>query len=169
MNKNQVILQNVVFNYHPIFTKKKQLRNIALKYPQYFNVELLVEECFANVGSYKLNQTSHYDFSDYSDSKTSSISSNPLKTSKFQYRGEIRNVSTLSGHDKVGDLRCIVYNPHTLDLFYIFLPKPVWSSMVTRSKKKTAGIAYTYNSVYNDIPKFIGYECETFEELALLS
>lgn len=167
MSKNSVLLTDVIFKYHPDYANHKKRQQIALKNPQHYNVEVMVEEALAHIGPYTRTDKALSDFSDYSDSKTSSIRVKSTTNSSNIFCGEIRNVSTISGNDKIGALRCIIYNPHREQLLYYFLPKLIWTPMISRTKLKTAGIFFTYNIQYNDITKFVGYECDSFEELAL--
>ena len=167
MSKNSLLLSEVITKYHPAFLETISLQEAAIKYPDIFNVEMLIEECYPTIGPYTRTDDALSDFSDLSDSKTSRIRTNAANTTGNTYAGEIRNVSTLSGNDKVGALRCIIYNPHRENLLYYFLPKAVWTPMICRANLKTAGIPFLYHYHYNDIPKFVGYECDNFEELAL--
>ena len=167
MSKNSLLLTEVVFKYHPDYVGHKKRQQIALKNPHHYNVEIMVEEALAHIGPYTRTNEALSDFSDNSDSKTSSIRLKPTADKRNIYGGEIRNVSTLSGNDKIGALRCIIYNPHHEQLLYYFLPKSIWTPMISRTRLKTAGIPFTYNIQYNDIIKFVGYECDNFEELAL--
>lgn len=167
MGKNYLLLKEVVFKYHPSYVNSPEIQQFALENPQHFNVELLIEEAFASIGCYNRTDSALSDFSDLSDSKTSSIRLTPVTHTKTTYRGEIRNVSTLSGNNKQGALRCIIYNPHREQLLYYFLPKHVWVGMINRCNRKTASIAFQYNRIYNDITKFVGFECDDFRELAL--
>ena len=167
MSKNSLLLTEVVFKYHPDYVGHKKRQKIALKNPQHYNVEVMIEEALAHIGPYSQTNAALSDFSDNSDSKTSSITTKPYPKTPNIFRGEIRNVSTIYGNDKVGALRCIIYNPHKEKLMYYFLPKSVWTPMISRPKLKTAGVLFTYNIQYDDIVKFVGYECDNFEELAL--
>ena len=167
MSKNSLLLTEVVFKYHPDYVGHKKRQKIALKNPHHYNVEIMVEEALAHIGPYTRTDDALSDFSDNSDSKTSSIRTKSIISRPNIFCGEIRNVSTMSGNDKIGALRCIIYNPHREQLLYYFLPKLIWTPMISRPKLKTAGIAFTYNIQYNDITRFVGYECDNFEELAL--
>ena len=74
MCKNLAILNEVVIPNHPAFRDNPEMQKLARNYPQMFNVELLTELTLAEVGSYDYVDQYGYDFSDYSDSKTVSIS-----------------------------------------------------------------------------------------------
>ena len=166
MSKNSLLLTEVVFKYHPDYVGHKKRQQIALKNPHHYNVEIMVEEALAHVGSYTRTNGALSDFSDDSDSKTSSIRTTSCNASCNVYPGQIRGVSTIRGNDKIGALRCIIYNPHREQLMYYFLPKSIWTPMIARAKSQDGRICFTYNSQYNDITKFVGYECDNFEELA---
>jgi hypothetical protein len=169
-SKEFLLMRDVICEYHPSFLESKKLRKFGLEQPELFKVEKLVEQCMASIGGYDYIDAAHADFSDGSDSKTASISYNPIKTKAkhhIHYIGEINNVSKVSGSEKSGALRCVIYNPHKEDLRYYFLPKSMWMNNIRIHKSSGIGrIQYTYNVVKNIIPKFEGFECLDFEDLA---
>lgn len=168
MSKNLVLIRDVINLYHPEFVSSRSLRNYALKNPEIFKVERLVEECLAHVGPYKFIDGEHMDYDDFSDSKTASISPNPTKKGGISHRGEISGVETAGGGRKAGALRCTIYNPHKNDLKYYFLPKSMWAKHITIHPSSGVGkIIFSYNSEYDGIPTFQGFECRDFRELAL--
>jgi hypothetical protein len=161
MSKQQLIMSEIIFKYHPYFKHNIILRMIGKKYLKIFNIELMVEDCLASAGGYKVTNQNHFDFDDLvmSDSKTCSI----YKSA----RGEISGVSTSAGVLKLGSLRCIIYNPFTNKLMYYYLPKTVWSEWVcVHPTTKKGKIRFNYNIEKNCIPRFKGYECSSFKELA---
>jgi hypothetical protein len=109
MSKNLVLMRDVICKYHPSFVKSSGLRKYGLENPQIFNVERLVEESLAAVGGYDYVDEEGYDFSDFSDSKTTSIN---FKTR----RAHVGSVET-----KIGALRITSYNPHLDSLAYFFV------------------------------------------------
>jgi hypothetical protein len=166
MNKNLVIMRDVICVHHPRFKSSRDLKQYGLQHPEIFNVERLVEESMAAVGSYAFIDAAHADFSDGSDSKTSSIGSNPLRVGQNSYRGEISNVETAGGGQKQGALRCVIYNPHRDCLMYYFVPKPVWRDLITIHPSTQIGkIMYSYNRAGDYIARFDGLQCSDFEEL----
>lgn len=170
MTKNLVLMRDVICQYHPRFRKSATVRKFGLECPDHFNIPRLVEECFAAVGPYDFVDGEHYDFSDFSDSKTASIRLNPIRPGYNSHTGEISGVETSGGGQKAGALRCIIYNPHKDggELKFYFLPRHFWANNITLHPSSGIGkIMYTYNRVYDTIVKFHGYECEDFEELAL--
>ena len=168
MSKNLVLMRDIICVHHPKFIKSKALRDIGMEDPDIFNVERLVEQCLAAVGPYDLIDAAHADFSDGSDSKTASIRVNPERPGCASHGGEITGVETSGGGRKAGALRCTIYNPHKDEVKFYFLPKSVWSQSVTIHPTSLVGkIKYTYNKYHDYIPKFQGYECSSFTDLAL--
>lgn len=169
MSKQLVLIRDVICQYHPKFRRSKHMQNYALSNPMIFNVERLVEESLAAVGPYRFVDGEHYDFSDYSDSKTASIRLNPLRVGNNTYGGEISGVETAGGGQKAGALRCTIYNPHVDGggLKFYFLPRNKWCQHITIHPSSGIGkVMYTYNRIHNDIIKFDGYQLDTFEQLA---
>ena len=158
MSKHSILMKKVICHYHPDFVSSKDLRKYGLKHPTIFNIERLVEECLAHIGPYLFVDEYGYDFSDFSDSKTSTVNVNTRKI-------EISNVET-----KVGSLRITTYNPLKEDLDYFFVPKTHLSRVRqpcygNASHKERIVFTYTENNdFYNSFEK---YRIANFEELAL--
>lgn len=168
MSKQLVLMRDVICIYHPEFRHSADLRRYGMAHPEIFNVERLIEESLAAVGPYRFIDGDHEDFSDGTDSKTASIRVNPARPGCNTHTGEITGVETAGGGRKAGALRCTIYNPHTDGLKFYFLPKSMWSQKITIHPTSGVGkIVYTYNRLSDSIPKFRGYECTNFEELAL--
>jgi|APCry1669189534_1035231.scaffolds.fasta_scaffold134668_2 hypothetical protein len=164
--KHSVLMRDIIIKFHPRFKTNDEIKKFALKYPDSFNVEHLVEECFPTIGKFKFVDGIGYDNSDYSEDKTASIRLRPL--SKNTYAGEISGVSRANGNEKIGALRCIIYNPHTESLKFYFLPKKVWKNMITiHPTSKIGKIVFSYNLKKDTIRKFEGFECKSFRQLAL--
>lgn len=169
MCKRTLLFKEIIFKHHPEFRKSRTLKRLALSDPKMFNVEHLIEECFAIVGPYVFIDGDHADFSDGSDSKTASIREAPDRKTGYcaTHRGEIGGVETAGGGQKTGALRCIIYNPHLEKLMYYYLPKSMWENSITiHPSSKIGKIMFSYNRVKNYIPKFSGYECSDFIALA---
>lgn len=167
MNKNYVLMRDVVIKYHPDFKSNAKLREMGLEKPDFFNIEKLVEHTLAEVGPYTFIDGDHCDYDDGTDCKTASIRVNPSKDGGVSHRGEISGVTTASGSMKIGGLRCIIYDPHAVGLKYYFLPRNFWQDNITFHPTSGIGkIVYSYNRTTRQIPKFVGYECKSFEELA---
>lgn len=169
LSKEFLLMRDIICEYHPSFLESKKLRKFGLEQPNLFKVEKLVEQSMASAasGEYDHIDADYADFSDGSDSKTSSISRNVEKNQKTSYRGHIEGVSKVTGGEKAGALRCVIYNPHKEELRYYFLPKSMWINNITIHKVSGIGrIQFTYNVVKNIIPKFEGFECLDFEDLA---
>ena len=169
MSKSLVLMRDVICEYHPRFRKSAEIRRFGLECPDHFKVERLVEECLAALGPYEFVDGDHYDFSDFSDSKTASIRLNPVQPGRNTHIGEIAGVETAGGGQKAGSLRCTIYNPHKPggELKFYFLPRSFWKNYITIHPSSGVGkIMYSYNRVHDDIVKFSGYECSSFKELA---
>jgi hypothetical protein len=169
LSKEFLLMRDVICEYHPSFLESKKLRKFGLEQPELFKVEKLVEQCMASAanGEYDHVDVDYADFSDGSDSKTSSISLNLKPGKKTCYYGEIDGVSKVTGGEKAGALRCIIYNPHKQDLRYYFLPKSMWINNIRIHKASGTGrIPFSYNLVKDIIPRFEGFECLDFEDLA---
>jgi hypothetical protein len=167
MSKVKVLMREVVVPYHPVFKKTPELCDIGLEFPHYFNIEALVEECLAEEGHYTLVRGDHHDFSDGSDCKTASIRPTPQRPGSASYKGEISGVQTASGSTKMGALRCIIYNPHTFDLMYYYLPNSFWMHNIQLHPTSGIGkVVFSWNDASNHIPKFKDFQCGSFKELA---
>lgn len=158
MDKHFLLMRDVITRYHPAFKKSKELCQYGLGNANIFNVERLVEESLAHIGGYKFVDEDGYDFTDYSDSKTTSIN---LKT---------RAGSIGSVENKVGALRITAYNPFKQGLDYFFVPK----RELARIKKPCYGVndhkervLFTYSKVKdNDYGYFEDYRLGDFKSLA---
>lgn len=170
MNKHYALMRDVIIAHHPGFVGNKELCKFGLDRAEIFNVEKLVEESMAALGPYNLVSGAHFDFTDGSDCKTSSIYTTSTSTTDVSYRGEISGVQTASGNLKHGALRCVIYNPHRDETLYYFLPYDFWINSVTRHPTTGVGkIKYTYNSSRDSIAKFSGLRLSTFAELVMRS
>jgi len=114
VTKNEIMLQEIVFRYHPRFKKSKTLRKLGLENPNIFNVERLIEESIAFIGKLVYVDADGYDvLPDHSDSKTVTLT---VLKNKVSCRGTIGSVGA-----KVGALRVVAFNAmhNCLDFFYI--------------------------------------------------
>jgi len=157
MTKRKLLLEKVIFPYHPTFSKVVDLDNIN---PEWFDVSLLLEETMSYVGGYEWLNLPHMDFSDGSDCKSSTINE--------RKRGLIDRVVSHGGKEKFGMLRVVVYNSIKQKIMYYALPKKEWFPMIRRhSTNKQGSIGYGYKVESDTIPKFEDFRCQTFEELCL--
>jgi hypothetical protein len=166
MCKELVLLRDVITVYHP-FYKKPYDKKKALARPRDYNIEHLIEQTMAYVGGYKFVDGSLFDFSDKSEGKTASIAPSPKNTSSAIFGGRISGIMTSGGNVKIGSIRTIIYNPHMDNLRYVFLPKDAWDPHMREfgdAHKKS--IRFNWNKNTDLIPKFSGFECCNFEELA---
>jgi len=156
--KSQLIMEQIILAHHPEF-QESHLRALARRRPEIFNVERLVEECMALVGGYEFVDQAHYDNSDWSDTKTASIS-------QHDSMAMITNIMSESDQPKVGDLRVIVYNPFYQRLDYYFMPKLGWEDQREYGAANRRRLRARYNRDLDVIPKWQQWRVQSFAELA---
>jgi len=157
VSKNLVLMRDVICIYHPEFRKSRDLQSYGLKHPDIFNVERLIEESLAAVGNYLLVDREGYDFSDYSDSKTTTVNLNSRV-------GTVGSVET-----KIGALRITAYNPfkNAADYFFVsrqdlkYVKSPCYG--VNDHKER---IKFTYSKKSDSYGMFEDYRVNNFKELA---
>ena len=167
MCKNRTLFRQIVNQYHPDFSSKQLLAQVE-KHPKIFNIEHLIELTMAYVGGYDFIDADHCDFSDGSECKTGSVSPNPVKPGRNSYKLEISNVVSPGGAMKSGDVRVVLYNPHTKSASYYFIPQDKLESLGI-NRHPTTGIGRifaTWNRVTGSIPKLDRYQVSSFSELA---
>ena len=160
MSKSLVLMRDVICVYHPSFSSSPDLQKFGLEMPERFNIERLIEETLAAVGPYRYVDEEGYDFTDYSDSKTTTINANTRV-------GTISSVET-----KIGALRIIAYNPFkdAADFFYVskrdmkYVKSPCYG--VNDHKER---IVFTYSKKGDNYGMFEDYRVENFKELARAS
>jgi len=157
MSKNLVLMRDVICIYHPEFRISKDLRAYGMKHPEIFNVERLIEESLAAVGPYEFVDREGYDFTDLSDSKTTTINANTGV-------GTIGSVET-----KIGALRITAYNPfkESADYFYVskrdlkYVKSPCYGNNDHKER-----IVFTYSKKGDTYNMFEDYRVKSFQELA---
>ena len=157
MSKSLVLMRDVICIYHPEFRVSKDLRTYGMKHPDIFNVERLIEESLAAVGPYEFVDKEGYDFTDLSDSKTTTINANTRV-------GTISSVET-----KIGALRITAYNPfkESADYFYVskrdmkYVKSPCYGNNDHKER-----ILFTYSKKGDAYGMFEDYRVRNFEELA---
>jgi hypothetical protein len=158
MCKNSTILRDIVFPHLPAF-EDREIQKFALKNPEVYNIERLVELTLAHVGKMQFVDETGYDFlPDYSDSKTVTINANSLRAQV----GSVEN--------KIGALRISAYNAYNDSMAYFFVPK----IELNRIKEPCYGvneykdrIRFTYSTVYEDsYGYFDEYRVASFTQLA---
>jgi len=133
--------------------------------PRMFDVNYLFEKTLAILGGYDLLNESHYDFSDKSDAKTSSVSREPVH-GRAIHTGRITSVGR-EGNLKRGALRCAIYIPPMRQMQYFYLPKKYWMTLsMTRSHTGELTIPFSYNSNTNTIAKFDYFRVASLKILA---
>lgn len=150
--KANAFLRDIIIPYDIV----PGLTTDALNYPKAFNVEYLTEIALAKIGGYTYLDEDGYDFDDYSDSKTSSVEPG-------------KQVSIPSLEEKIGDIRCIVYNPFYDKLDYFFFPYNKWKEIEVacygKQNKKTR-IRSSYNVKTDSYKKFEEFRVFSFQQLA---
>ena len=158
MDKNQILMRDIICIYHPEFIASRDLRKYGMKHPTIFNVERLIEESLASVGPYSFVDKEGYDFTDFSDSKTTTINANSRV-------GTISSVET-----KIGALRITAYNPFKdkADYFYVSKRdiKYVKSPCYGKNDHKER-ILFSYSKKGDTYGMFEDYRLKTFEDLAM--
>ena len=157
MSKNLVLMRDVICIYHPEFAASKDLRTYGIKHPDMFNIEGLIEQSLAAVGPYEFVDREGYDFTDLSDSKTTTINVNTRV-------GTISSVET-----KIGALRITAYNPfkESADFFYVskndmkYVKSPCYGNNDHKER-----ILFTYSKKGDTYGMFEDYRVKTFEDLA---
>jgi len=160
MSKSLVLMRDVICVYHPSFASSPDLQKFGLEMPERFNIERLIEETLAAVGPYQFVDEEGYDFTDLSDSKTTTINANTRV-------GTVSSVKT-----KIGALRITAYNPFkdAADFFYVsrhdlkYVKSPCYG--VNGHKER---ILFTYSTKGDTYGMFEDYRVDTFKELALAS
>ena len=157
MSKSLILMRDVICIYHPRFQVSKDLRAYGMEAPDIFNIERLVEESLAAVGPYRFVDEEGYDFTDFSDSKTTTINANTRT-------GTIGSVET-----KIGALRITAYNPfkQSADYFYVskrdmkYVKSPCYGNNDHKER-----ILFKYSTKSDAYGMFEDYRVKSFEELA---
>ena len=157
MSKSLVLMRDVICIYHPEFRNSPDLRAYGIKHPDIFNVERLIEESLAAVGPYRFVDEEGYDFTDFSDSKTTTINANTRT-------GTIGSVET-----KIGALRITAYNPfkQSADYFYVskrdmkYVKSPCYGNNDHKER-----ILFRWTEKGDNYNMFEDYRVRSFEELA---
>lgn len=159
MSKNLVFMRDIVCLYHPEFCKSSELRRYGLKHNDIFNIERLIEESLAALGGYDFVDAEGYDFTDHSDSKTTSVNQKTY------------HVTVGSVEAKIGALRITAYNPFKDAADYFFVPRRELRNVkspcygVNAYKER---IKFSYSSVKKDYYGwFEDYRVGSFKELAI--
>ena len=154
--KHFLIMRDIICIYHPKFINDEKLRKDGLEDPDIFNIPRLVEESLAAVGPYVRVDEYGYDFNDYSDSKTATVSS----YDKIMTIDSVQN--------KIGAIRVTAYNANTDTLDYFYIPKSAVAHFKEQKKStNTKRLRTKWNSKTDHYRSFEPYRLKTFKELAL--
>ena len=172
LSKSELILRDVICEHHPDVAGNKSVITFLRKHVNWINVEAMVEETMAHVGGYKFVDAAHYDFSDGTDSKTTSVQPSARKkygSSTTGYLCEIGGIGNIGDNSQVktGALRVILYNPHKQCLQYYFIPN---KDMLNLMRYHSSGyrITTTWNIKHDRNSKLDNFEVTDFETLAKL-
>lgn len=129
-----------------------------------FNIPYLVEKAFeiASGGLYECINTDGYDFTDFSDAKTVSITD------------QKRTVFELTAvENKVGALRIVCYNECRDRLHYFYIPYNAWQEWVESDYRKSHPNGKRIRSYYSkgtdQYKRLDPFRYNTFEEIAKLT
>lgn len=159
MTKNEVLMRNVICRYHPAFKKSPDLQEYGVKHSDIFNTVRLVEECLAALGPYDFVDAEGYDFTDYSDSKTTTVNVNT-------------GIVTITGvESKIGALRITAFNPFKNSLDFFFLPKQdldiVKQDCYGKNEHRQRVVFNYSRQVADNYCSFEKYRVPSFKDLAL--
>ena len=126
---------------------------IDMRYPHSYNVEHLTELSIEKVGNLPFLDADGYDFSDYSDCKTSTI----------QPQG-IADIQSLEA--KIGAIRALIYNPFKDRIDFFFFPYDDWKNIAQTYKQTKLRLRSSYSKKTGLYKTFEPFRVNSFEELA---
>ena len=154
--KHFLIMRDIICIYHPKFINDEKRRKYGLEDPDMYNIPRLVEESLAAVGPYVRVDEYGYDFNDYSDSKTATVSS----YDKIMTIDSVQN--------KIGAIRVTAYNANNDTIDYFYIPKSAVAHFKEQKKStKTMRLRSKWNGITDHYKSFEPYRLKTFKELAL--
>jgi hypothetical protein len=154
-------MRDIVCVFHPEFAMSKDLREYGMTHPDIFNIERLVEESLAAVGPYDFVNADGYDFTDFSDSKTTTVIPDG-----YSKTATINNVE-----NKIGSLRIVIYNPFKDRADFMFIPHKRVQALKEPCYGRNGGtkekLRVRWNIHHDHYNSFDHFQVKTFEELAL--
>lgn len=165
--KTKILFSEIAHQYHPEFKSKSMLKLVE-KHPKIFDIPHLIELTMAEVGGYDAVDGHGYDFSDGTECKTASIqpSSKTIRgTSTQSYPVVISGVVSITGAMKTGDIRAVIYNPHTMSIMFYYFPHKVYKDWCIT---KNGALLGHWNRKKNTIAKWQPYRVDTFKQLATI-
>ena len=157
MSKQRTFLRDVIIPTLPELFPTEASKSYALANPHIYNVEHLVELCLSKVGGYEFVDAEGYDFTDYSDSKTTTVNEKTLTLT-------ISSVET-----KIGSLRICAYNPiaERIDYFYMTQQQlRIYALPCYGKHSHKERLLARWNAGRDDYCQFEQFRVETFEQLA---
>lgn len=169
VNKEYVFLKDLIIPYHPMFKgySAEQIQK-ALDNSLAYNVEYLVEQTLAELGGLDHTDGNHCDYADNSDCKTASIRSYGRNRCQVTIFGVSKTTRAGISY-KSGDLRVVIYNPHTAKVMYYFLPHHWWvNQVITHATQGWGYILSSYHKNTDTIPEWEQFRCNSPAECALM-
>ena len=167
--KTITLFRDIVHRYHPEFKSKSMLK-LVKKHPKIFNIAHLIELTMAEVGGYDVVDQVGYDFSDGTECKTASVTPTALIIRGVRmptYKVIISGVAHPNTRSmKTGDIRLVVYNPHTTSAMFYYLPHKIYKDWYIT--KRTGVLQATWHRTRNLIKKWDSYRVDAFEQLATM-
>jgi len=160
MSKELAFLNEVIFPFHPVFSKDKAMRREWAKHPRGIRIEHLVEETIAHIGMIKHTAETGRDFDDNSDSKTATV----IINKKGNFYIEIGSLE-----NKIGAIRICLYNKYAGRIDYFFIPAedveglslPCYGK--AKDKKR---LRFTWNKEADRYNKYEKYRMPDFKSMA---
>ena len=166
--KIKTLFSEIVHQHHPEFKSKSMLKLVE-KHPDIFNIGHLIELTMAEVGGYDVVDGHGYDFSDGTECKTASVAptsiNHKMRLVSQSYRVRITNVVCSNGTMKTGDIRAVIYNPHTTSIMFYYFPHKFYKDWYIG---KYGALEAGWNRKYNHIKKWEPYRVDTFKQLATI-
>jgi len=163
--KTKILFSEIVHQYHPEFKSKSMLKLVE-KHPKIFDIAHLIELTMAEVGGYDVVDGYGYDFSDGTECKTASVGPGLDQPSQIVCQTHavvISGVVSNNGTMKTGDIRAVIYNPHTTSIMFYYFPHKVYKDWCIN---KNGALRATWHRVKNTITKWEPYRVNTFKQLA---
>ena len=155
--KQQTFLRDVIIPTLSDLFPTEAIRSYALANPFIYNIEHLIELCLAKLGGYSFVDEAGYDFTDFSDSKTTTVN----KDTRIFEIGSVEN--------KIGSLRICAFNSISDSIDYFYLTQEELRIYETRcagyNSHKTR-LRGRWNEKYDHYNMFERFRVKSFEELA---
>jgi len=155
MCKNSAILRDVIFKHDKGFSVGTQQRRNALKNPDVWGLDRRVELLMADRsdGMYTFEDATGYDNSDFTETKTATMSVSVVKTKYYdKYRKLVAEYPRFYGATritnvggKIGAIRAVVYNTFTELVEFIFVPRSITLTKKKKNNGRSSNLVLTFN------------------------